>query len=216
MHASLFTDLDGHPVNLAEHAGKPIVIELWATWCGPCRKQREAVHRIAKDFPDVVFIAASADEGGAPAVKSFLAKNPTESDPASPIRDLMSTPAFRTQIAKVRSANTVPQTIYVTRRGEIADVALGQQDERFMRAMIKNLSKVKSAPDASPAPPQAAPRSPEPRTSPPAAPPSQPQPPATGRPADPPSAKPSEPGAPVAATARAATPSVLPASASRF
>jgi thiol-disulfide isomerase/thioredoxin len=152
MHGSLFTDLDGNPVSLAEHAGKPMVIEMWATWCGPCRKQRETIHKIAKEFPDVVFVGASVDEKGASAVKQYLATNAAEraaaqaakQDGSTSIRDLMATPSFRALISKVRKDKTVPQTVYVSRRGEIADVALGQQDERFMRAVIKNLLKAKA------------------------------------------------------------------------
>ncbi|MBL9118302.1 MAG: redoxin family protein [Phycisphaerae bacterium] len=141
MHATLFTDLDGKPANLADSAGKPMVIELWATWCGPCRKQRQTIHQIAKDFPDVVFVAASTDEKGPSVVKEFLAKSAQESDPDSPIRDLMSTPQFRAILRKFRTENTIPQTVYVTRGGEVADVAMGQQDPRFMRAVLKNLLK---------------------------------------------------------------------------
>lgn len=144
LHASLFKDLDGKPVSLADSAGKPIVIEMWATWCGPCRKQRASLHRLAKEFPDVVFVAASTDEKGPDVVKAFLAKNPDEKGEESRIRDLMSTPQFRAVVAKVRKENSIPQTVFVSRKGEIADVALGQQDERFMRAVLKNLLKAKA------------------------------------------------------------------------
>jgi thiol-disulfide isomerase/thioredoxin len=53
---------DGGEFSLAEHMandGRPIFLNLWASWCFPCREEMPAIDRTAKDFPEVAFIGVS-------------------------------------------------------------------------------------------------------------------------------------------------------------
>jgi thiol-disulfide isomerase/thioredoxin len=45
---STFTAPDGKPVTLAAFKGKPVLVNLWATWCGPCVKEMPSLDRLAK------------------------------------------------------------------------------------------------------------------------------------------------------------------------
>ena len=45
--AAPLTTLDGEPVSLARHQGKIIVANVWASWCGPCRKELPSLDRLA-------------------------------------------------------------------------------------------------------------------------------------------------------------------------
>ncbi len=42
-----FTDPSGAPVTLARFKGKPVLVNLWATWCGPCVKELPSLDRLA-------------------------------------------------------------------------------------------------------------------------------------------------------------------------
>ncbi|WP_112383865.1 TlpA family protein disulfide reductase [Sphingomonas carotinifaciens] len=69
-----FQTLDGKPASLAEFKGKPVLVNLWATWCAPCVAEMPtldaAAGRLGAATP---VIAVSQDLDGAAKVKPFLA-----------------------------------------------------------------------------------------------------------------------------------------------
>src|ERR1700694_5022669 len=44
------TDLDGRPVRLSDYRGQPLVINFWASWCGPCRAEEPGLIHILDDY----------------------------------------------------------------------------------------------------------------------------------------------------------------------
>jgi thiol-disulfide isomerase/thioredoxin len=71
-----FTDIDGKPASLADFKGKPAVVNLWATWCGPCLKEMPSLERLQAQFDGKLSVAAvSEDRGGAKVVAPFVAEH---------------------------------------------------------------------------------------------------------------------------------------------
>ncbi|HEX3954005.1 MAG TPA: TlpA disulfide reductase family protein [Stellaceae bacterium] len=69
-----FTDIDGKPVTLADFKGRPVVLNLWATWCDPCVREMPALDRLQADFVDKLrVVAVSEDRTGAKKVEPFVA-----------------------------------------------------------------------------------------------------------------------------------------------
>jgi thiol-disulfide isomerase/thioredoxin len=69
-----FTDLKGNLVGLAFFKGEPVVLNLWATWCGPCKQEMPSLDRLQSDFAGrLAVVAISEDMSGAKAVAPFLA-----------------------------------------------------------------------------------------------------------------------------------------------
>ena len=68
-----FVDGAGAPRSLSDFRGRVILLNLWATWCVPCRKEMPALDRLqaALGAPGFEVVALSLDQGGSPAVKSF-------------------------------------------------------------------------------------------------------------------------------------------------
>lgn len=67
--------VDGETVNTADYRGKIIVINIWATWCPPCKAELPDFSRVAFEYSDdVVIIAAHVPRGSANA-KSYIETN---------------------------------------------------------------------------------------------------------------------------------------------
>jgi thiol-disulfide isomerase/thioredoxin len=69
-----FADADGKPVSFADFKGKPLVVNLWATWCQPCLKEMPSLDRLQSALDDKLAVAAgSEDRAAADRVGSFVA-----------------------------------------------------------------------------------------------------------------------------------------------
>lgn len=79
--AGTFTTPEGAPVNIGDWKGKVVLIDYWATWCGPCRSSFPAVQKLYERYrsnPNVVFAVVNVwerDKDRQKIVKDFLSKN---------------------------------------------------------------------------------------------------------------------------------------------
>ena len=56
------TSLGGEVIALDDRQGRPLVLNLWASWCGPCRAEMPMMQRVAADRPEVEFIFVNQAE----------------------------------------------------------------------------------------------------------------------------------------------------------
>lgn len=68
-----FQDAEGKPRALSDFRGKAVLLNVWATWCVPCREEMPALDRLQQKLGGATFevIALSIDRGGIAAVRRF-------------------------------------------------------------------------------------------------------------------------------------------------
>lgn len=68
-------DLSGREVSLDDFRGKVVLLNIWATWCGPCRREIPSLERLYQLQKDKGFeiVAVSVDRGASSKVASFVA-----------------------------------------------------------------------------------------------------------------------------------------------
>jgi thiol-disulfide isomerase/thioredoxin len=69
-----FQDGSGQPRTLADYAGKVVLLNVWATWCAPCRKEMPTLDRLQAELggPEFEVVALSMDRKGPDVVTKFF------------------------------------------------------------------------------------------------------------------------------------------------
>ena len=123
--------MDGTSITLSELQGKPVIINFWATWCGPCVKEMPAFERLKDDFGDKIGIIAVNCGDDAGTVKDFVEENgytfPVVLDEEYSISMLYPT-------------NSIPYTVVVDAEGRVTHISTGALDadtmyERYKEAL---------------------------------------------------------------------------------
>jgi thiol-disulfide isomerase/thioredoxin len=73
--ATSFEDPDGEPASLADFRGRPVLLNLWATWCGPCIVEMPTLDSLAgREAERLQVLTVSQDLDGRDKIEAFFAK----------------------------------------------------------------------------------------------------------------------------------------------
>jgi len=128
-------DLNGDPLALSDFAGDVVVLNVWASWCAPCRAEAGALEEVALQFDDkgVQFIGLNTRDSNAAAqafIRNYGVTYPSLVDTDGRIQLL-----FNDSLPP----QAIPSTIVIDQQGMVAARALGTVTAATLRAMIEPL-----------------------------------------------------------------------------
>ncbi|TFU27038.1 TlpA disulfide reductase family protein [Thermus tengchongensis] len=124
------TTLGGTPVNLQDFRGKPLVLNLWATWCPPCRRELPMMVRLSQENPEVRFAFASQGEG------SVVVRNFLEEQRLAPEWVLLDP---ETRLSQALKTQGLPTTFFFDREGRLVARHLGELSEALLLGYLRVL-----------------------------------------------------------------------------
>ena len=125
-------DADGKEVSSAQFKGKVIVVDFWATWCGPCRHEIPGYIALQKKYAkDGLVIVGVAVNDTEPAVKSFAAKQGVN------YTVVMGDDAV---VEAFGGMEAIPTTFIIDREGKIRERKVGSEDAtEYEQTLLKYL-----------------------------------------------------------------------------
>jgi peroxiredoxin len=113
---------EGGKLALADFRGRVVLLNFWATWCGPCKEEMPAMERLYQKFRQqgLVVLAVSNDsEGSTRSVAHFVKESgftfPVGLDPGL-------------RVASLYGVRVLPASLIIDRKGSITHIALGPRE----------------------------------------------------------------------------------------
>jgi peroxiredoxin len=124
------TDLDGHPVNLADLRGKAVWVNFWASWCPPCQAETPVLREIAATYRDrgLVVLGISVQESSAADVKGYADRYSLGYTVAADLSG---------DIFHLYRVYGLPTQFFIDPRGRISSVVLGPLDKAGATAQVE-------------------------------------------------------------------------------
>lgn len=121
---------NGTEVSLADYRGQPIVVNLWATWCGPCRREMPLLLDSLIDYPHIQFIFINQGEN-APTVQNYMRRE------GFVLPKLLLDGA--SQMARSYRAVGLPTTLFFDAEGNYVEQHMGELSRAMLRHYLKQL-----------------------------------------------------------------------------
>ena len=126
---AVVSNVEGGRIDLAAYKGRPVLVNLWATWCGPCRREMPALERLSKEQVGLTVVAIDQREDPA-IVRSYLKRFGV---------------TFAVGIDDSQQLGTdlhligLPSSFFVDRDGVIRDAVDGEMTYDVMNAKARTL-----------------------------------------------------------------------------
>ena len=122
-------DLAGNTVRLSDYRGQPVVLNAWATWCGPCRLEMPDLEKFYQEYREqgVVVLAVNMGESK-DTVATFIKDNKY----TFPVLLDETTAA----VGRPYRISGIPATFFIDRQGKIASIQVGAMNLAEMKRRV--------------------------------------------------------------------------------
>ena len=120
----LLLDMEGNEVTLASFFGKPIILNFWASWCGPCKMEMPEIQKFYEQYGEEIhFLLVSVDES-LDTAKTFI----SDSGYTFPVYfDTTSMGGY------LYGASSIPLTYFIDAQGNLAAYYMGAMTESILQ-----------------------------------------------------------------------------------
>ena len=125
--------MDGQTVNLTDLTGKPMVLNAWATWCGPCRREMPMLVEAAWAHPEVRFVFLNISDGPE-AVRAF------ENELKLKIPNVLLDPEAR--LSDPLRIQGLPVTLFYDARGTLVNRHIGEISAAELKEQLRGFLAV--------------------------------------------------------------------------
>ena len=128
--------IDGEQISLSDYAGKTVVVNVWGSWCAPCRSEAPALVAAAEELEDddVAFLGINSRDLNQAAAKAFVRRFDV---PYPSIYDQggQTLLAFRGTL----TANSIPSTVVIDEQGRVAARVLGEVSKSTLVGLVEDV-----------------------------------------------------------------------------
>lgn len=125
-------DLNGQSVSLEHYQGQPVVLNVWASWCPPCRAEMPILEQAQQHNPDVHFVFVNQGESRA-LIQQFLAEQGLHLQHV--LSDIDATVLTSLQ------GRALPTTLFMNEQGQLVDMRVGELSSASLAAYLKRLQR---------------------------------------------------------------------------
>lgn len=126
-----FQNLQQQQVPLQHWVGKPIVINLWASWCPPCHREMPVLHQAQQDYPDIHFVMLNQGET-TDTVQDYLRQHGFN------FQHVLFDP--QGDMATQMNMYGLPSTLFFNAQGQLVHRHMGELTQPMLRRYINDLS----------------------------------------------------------------------------
>src|SRR2546426_11182557 len=108
--------------------GKVVLLDFWATWCGPCREELTSIEKLNKDLKGKGLVILGINDEDTGTAKSFLKKNEYT------LETLMDS---KREVHRMYGVRAIPTVVVIDSRGVVAAHFVGTRSEEQLRAALQ-------------------------------------------------------------------------------